>query len=429
MSELKSILIRGGRLVDPSQGLDAERDLLLSGGRVTEVAAPGKIKKADEEINAKGKIVSPGLIDMHVHLREPGQTHKETIATGTAAAAAGGFTSVCAMPNTAPVNDNAALTRWMQDPERRAVVNVFPIAALTLGSRGEALTDFSALLEAGAVALSDDGRPLLNDNLMVEALRRSGELGVPIVQHAEDCSQTKGACMHEGDVSFRLGMRGHPSEAEWRVVERDIRFAMAMEGLLHVAHISTAEGVELVREAKQQGLNVTAEAGPHHFLFTDECCSTYDARFKMNPPLRTAVDRDAVLLGLLDGSIDAIATDHAPHAQYEKEVEFDRAAYGITGLEVSLAAALTELHHKRKAPLSRIVELLSTNPARIFKLEGRGTLQEGAIADVTIFDAKKKWIYDVTKSRSRSRNCPYDGMAFTGKPTLTIVGGKLVYKA
>ena len=428
MSEPESILIRGGRLIDPAAGIDEPRDILLAGGRVAQVAMPGTIAKAGEIVNAKGRIVAPGLIDLHVHLREPGQTHKETIETGTAAAAAGGFTSVCAMPNTTPVNDNPALTRWMQDPERHACINVFPVAAATVGSAGEKLTDFAALQEAGAVAISDDGRPILDDNLMVDALRLSSLLDLPIMQHAEDTRLTKGAHMNEGVNSFRLGLRGHPASAEYNLIERDIRLALAMDGVLHVSHLSTAQGVELVRQGKKSGVHVTAEAAPHHFLFTDDCCSDYDSRYKMNPPLRTAADREAVLAGLLDGAIDAVATDHAPHALYEKDVEFDRAAYGITGLEVALAAALTALHQQRGASLFRIVELMSSNPARIARLAGRGTLVEGSHADVTIFDAKKKWVYDAGKTLSRSRNCPYGGMEFAGKPVMTIVAGKIVYK-
>jgi dihydroorotase len=424
----KSILIRGGHLIDPARKISEPRDLLLRDGRVAEVAAPGKIAKADETIDAKGMIVAPGFIDLHVHLREPGQTHKESIATGTAAAAAGGFTSVCAMPNTVPVNDNPALTRWMQDPERNAVVNVFPVAAATFGSAGEKLTDFAELQASGAVAVSDDGKPILSDSLMMDALGLSARLGLPVIQHAEDTRITKGAPMHEGKASFRLGLRGYPSAAEWKMIERDIRLAHAMGGILHVAHISSAESLDLVRMAKKAGAHVTAEVTPHHFMFIDEDCATYDTRYKMCPPLRTADDREALLEGLADGGVDAIATDHAPHATYEKEVEFDRASNGITGLEIALAAAITRLHRARKVPLERIIELLTTNPAKIVKLEGRGTLAVGAHADVVIFNPKKQWTYDVKKTLSKSRNAPYDGMEFYGRVAATIVGGKIVHK-
>jgi dihydroorotase len=424
----RTTLIRGGHLIDPAQHVSEPRDLLLREGRVAEVVAPGKLAKADEIIEAKGMIVAPGLIDLHVHLREPGQSHKETIATGTAAAAAGGFTSVCAMPNTTPVNDNPAITRWMQDPERNAVVNVFPVAAATVGSAGEKLTDFAALYDAGAVAISDDGKPLLNDNLMLEAMALSARTGVVVIQHAEDTRLTKNAPMNESAVAFRLGLRGYPSAAEWKVIERDIRLAHAMEGWLHIAHLSAAQSLEMVRLGKKAGVRVTAEVCPHHFMFTDENCSSYDTRYKMNPPLRTAEDREALLVGLADGTVDAIATDHAPHALYEKEVEFDRAANGITGLEVALAATLNYLHRERKVSLERVVELLSTNPAKIVKLEGRGTLAEGSHADVVIFNPKKKWTYDVRKTLSKSRNAPYDGMEFYGKVAATIVGGEVVYE-
>ncbi len=426
---MNSLLIRGGHLVDPAQNIDEPRDILIVDGRVAEVGAPGKLQSADKVVNALGLIVAPGLIDLHVHLREPGQTHKETIATGTAAAAAGGFTSVCAMPNTKPVNDSPAITRWMQDPERGAVVNVFPIAAATAGSAGEKLSDFAALCRAGAVAVSDDGKPILDDALMHEALATAARLGIPVIQHAEDTRLTASAPMHLGVTSFRLGLRGQPAEAEWKIVERDIRLAEMAGAQLHVAHISTREGLALVREAKQRGLKVSAEACPHYFLFTDENCADYDTRYKMNPPLRTAADRDALLHGLVDGTLDIIASDHAPHAKFEKFVEFDRAAFGITGLEIVVGATLTHLHRARKVPLKRIIELLSTNPARIVHLEGRGTLAPGAHADVTVLDPKKRWIYDLSKTLSKSRNAPYGGMEFYGKVMKTIVAGNIVFEA
>jgi dihydroorotase len=422
------ILLRGGHLIDPANNFDAPADLVLSDGRVAEIAEPGQAKAAaDETFDLKGLIVAPGFIDLHVHLREPGQTHKENIATGTAAAAAGGFTSVCAMPNTRPVNDSPAITRWMQDEERGAHVNVFPIAAATLGSQGEKLSDYRALKQAGAVALSDDGRPVLDDHIMREALAMAAKVGLPIIQHAEDTKLSQGNPMNEGAISFKLGLRGQPAASEWQMVERDIRLASQEGGRLHVAHVSTAKSLAMIKLGRASQVQVTAEVAPHHFLFTDEACSNYDTRYKMNPPLRAAADRDAMLAGLIDGTIDAIATDHAPHALYEKEVEFDKAAYGITGLEIAMAAAVTALYSTHKVPLSRLVELLSTNPARIVQLGGRGTLAAGSIADVTIFDPKKRWTYDLSKTRSRSRNCPYNGMQFHGKVKATIVGGKIVF--
>jgi dihydroorotase len=425
---MSTILLQGGHLVDPASGFDKPADVVLRDGRVEEIAEPGKAKATpDETLNVKGLIVAPGFIDLHVHLREPGQTHKESIATGTAAAAAGGFTSLCAMPNTRPINDSPAVTRWMQDEERGAVVNVFPIAAATLGSLGEKLSDYRGLKRAGAVALSDDGKPILDDHVMREALALAAKVGLPVIQHAEDTKISQGNPMNEGATSFKLGLRGQPSASEWQMVERDIRLTSQEGGRLHVAHVSTAKSLDMVRLGRASKVNVTAEVTPHHFLFTEESCANYDTRYKMNPPLRSAADRAAMLAGLVDGTIDAIATDHAPHALFEKEVEFDKAAFGITGLEIALAAAITELHHTGKVSLSRIVELLSTNPAKIVGLTGRGTLAVGSIADVTIFDPKKRWTYDVAQTRSRSRNCPYGGMQFYGKVRVTIVGGKVVF--
>jgi dihydroorotase len=422
----KSLLIRGGHLIDPASGVDAVTDLLLRDGRV---AAVGKTtEKADEVFDATGLIVAPGFIDLHVHLREPGQSYKESIASGTQAAAAGGFTSVCAMPNTAPVNDSAEITRWMQAPERGAVVNVFPIAAATVGSQGEKLTNFKALRAAGAVAVSDDGKPILDDGVMEDALRMAAKSGMPVVQHAEDTRLTSGATMNAGPVSFRLGLRGMPVEAEAGVVGRDIELAKKVRAHVHVAHISTNAALERVKQAREAGVRVTCEVTPHHFVLIDENIGEYDTRFKMNPPLRSAADRDAMITGLMDGSIDCIATDHAPHARHEKEVEFDKASFGITGLETALGMALTELHHRRKLPLKRVVELLSTNAAKIAGLEGRGTLAAGSHADVTIFDPKKKWKFDGEKSKSKSRNTPFDGWQFTGKVVLTVVGGNVVYR-
>jgi dihydroorotase len=425
---MSSLLLYGGHLLDPAAGVDAPADLVLKDGLVVEVAAPGKTKTAaDEKLNLKGLIVAPGFIDLHVHLREPGQTHKESIATGTAAAAAGGFTSVCAMPNTRPVNDSPAVTRWMQDPERGAVVNVFPIAAATLGSQGEKLSDYQALRQAGAVALSDDGKPILDDHIMREALALAAKVGLPVIQHAEDTKISGTHPMNEGVTSFALGLRGQPAASEWQMVERDVRLASQEGGRLHVAHVSTGKSLDMVRLGRASQVAVTAEVAPHHFLFTEEACSDYDTRYKMNPPLRSKADREAILRGIADGTVDAIATDHAPHALFEKEVEFDKAAFGITGLEVAVAASLTELVHGKLITLKRLVEMLSTNPAKIVGLTGRGTLSVGSVADVTIFDPKKRWTYDVDKTRSRSKNCPYDGMVFKGKVRATIVGGKVVF--
>src|SRR5271166_408904 len=429
MKDMDSLLIVNGRVVDPASGVDQEMDVLLRDGRVAAVEAPGKLRgQAKRAFRVKGCIVAPGFIDLHVHLREPGQHWKETIATGTAAAAAGGFASVCAMPNTAPVNDSAEITRWMQAPERGALVNVFPIAAATVASLGEKLTSFTALKRAGAVAVSDDGKPILDDRLMRNALRTAARLKIPVVQHAEDTRLTGGCSMNLGPTSFRLGLHGMPNAAESNIVERDIALARDTRGHVHVAHISTREALQAVRDAKKSRLRVTAEVTPHHFTLTDNTVGEFDTYYKMNPPLRSIADRDAMIAGILDGTIDAIATDHAPHGLHEKQVEFERASFGITGLETALALAITKLHREKKIPLTRIVELFTAGPARVFDLRGRGALAKGNHADVTIFDPKKRWTFEAAKSRSLSRNCPFDGWQLTGKVVATIVGGKIVYR-
>jgi dihydroorotase len=374
--------------------------------------------------------VAPGFIDLHVHLREPGQSYKETIASGTAAAGAGGFTSVCTMPNTVPVVDTGEWVAWLRHPERGALVNVFPIAAATLHSRGAALTDFAALQRAGAVAVTDDGKPILEDEIMRAALRLGAELNLPVVQHAEDTRLTENASMHEGPTSFRLGLRGMSAAAEANIVDRDVTLAQQIrESRLHVAHLSTADALKAVRRGKRAKARVTCEVTPHHFTLIDENVGEYDTHCKMNPPLRSAADREAILVALADGTVDAIATDHAPHAAHEKKVEFERAAFGITGLETALALTITKLHKNYNIPLTRIVELFTAGPARVFDLRGRGTLVRGSFADVTIFDPKKRWAFDAAKSRSLSRNTPFDGWQLTGKVIATIVGGKIVYAA
>jgi dihydroorotase len=424
-----SLTIRGGFLIDPSQKLEGRYDLLLKDGRVAEVAAAGKLRgKGEENLDARGLIVCPGLIDIHVHLREPGQTHKETIASGTMAAAVGGFTSVCCMPNTSPVNDNPEITRWMQDPARGAHVNVFPVAAATLGSKGEQLTDFSALRRAGAVAVTDDGKPILQDHIMRQALLGAGKLGIPVIQHAEDTRMTAGAAMNTGATAFRLGLRGWPTEAESTLVERDIQLATETRAHYHVAHLSTAAALKAVRRGKRDRVRVTCEVTPHHFALVDADVGDYDTNFKMNPPLRTAADHEALLAGLADGSIDCVATDHAPHAQHEKNQEFASAPFGITGLETALGLCISLLHQKYKVPLRRIVELLATNPARVMGLQGRGTLAVGSHADVTLFDPARKWTYHAAQSLSKSKNSPFDGRQLQGKVVATVVGGVVVFR-
>ncbi len=426
-----SLLIKGGHVIDPAAKINTAMDILLRDGRVAEVGLPNKIRgSADEKFDARGLIVAPGFIDLHVHLREPGQSYKETIASGTAAAAAGGFTSVCTMPNTAPVVDTDEWVTWLRSPERGAIVNVFPIAAATRGSRGSSLTDFAALQRAGAVAVTDDGKPILDDEIMSAALRLGAELNLPVAQHAEDTRLTEHCSMHEGPTSFRLGLRGMTAAAEANIVDRDVTLAQQIrESRLHVAHLSTADALKAVRRGKRAKARVTCEVTPHHFTLIDENVGEYDTHCKMNPPLRSASDREAILVALADGTVDAIATDHAPHAAHEKQVEFERAAFGLTGLETALALAITKLHREQKIPLARIVELFTSGPARVFDLRGRGSLAKGNFADVTIFDPKKRWTFEAGKSRSLSRNTPFDGWQFTGKVEATIVGGKIVYRS
>ena len=420
--------IKNGHIIDPSQNLDGIFDVLLSEGRIAQIAPAGTIKtKGDGIFDARGLIVTPGFIDIHVHLREPGQAYKETIATGTMAAAAGGFTSVCPMPNTSPINDSPAITRWMQDPEREPHVNVFPVAAATMGSLGEQLTDFSALKRAGAVAVSDDGKPILEEEMMRQVLAAAAPLNLPVVQHAEDTRMTRDACMNTGPTAFRLGLRGWPGDAEWSIVQRDIRLAAETKGRLHVAHLSTAAALDAVKRAKQAGIRVTCEVTPHHFTLLDEDVADYNTNFKMNPPLRSGSDREALLCGLADGTVDCIATDHAPHAHHEKNAEFDRAPFGITGLETALGLCISVLHLRREIPLQRIVELLTFNPARLMGLEGRGTLAEGAHADITIFDPRRKWTFHATESLSKSKNSPFDGWQLQGKVVATVVDGRVVW--
>ncbi len=429
---MTTLAIRNGHLIDPAAGIDAPKDIFIKDGRVAEIAAPGKLKLANGApvIDAKGFTVAPGLIDIHVHLREPGQGYKETIATGTAAAAAGGFTAVAAMPNTTPVNDSVEITRWMQAPDRGALVRVFPIAAATRGSKGETLTDYAALKSAGAVAVTDDGRPILKDGIMRESLAAAARVGLTVIQHAEDTRLTQGASMNLGPVSFKLGLRGMPTEAESALVERDIRIVTELREAhphLHVAHTSTAAAIAAVRQARRNGLRVTCEVTPHHFLLTEEHVGLYNTHAKMNPPLRSAADRDAMIEALLDGVVDAIATDHAPHAMHEKEVEFDLAPNGITGLETALGLSLRWLHKEWRMPLGRVLSLLSAQPAALLGLKGRGTLAVGSFGDVVIFDPKDEWTYRATESLSKAKNTPFDGWAMLGKVHYTIAEGRIAY--
>jgi dihydroorotase len=386
------------------------------------------------QIDAAGCVVAPGLIDLHVHLREPGQTYKETIATGTAAAAAGGFTTVVAMPNTSPVNDSVASLEWMLDAARGAVVQLLAMPAATLGSMGVSLTDYASLVRAGAVGFTDDGKPVLEDDVMRAALTAAAKLGVPVSQHAEDTRLTGGCSMNAGPVAFRLGLRGMPVEAEARIVERDIRLLREIERAegvrphLHVQHVSTARALRAIRRAKEGGLHVTCEAAPHHFTLTDEAVGDYDTNAKMNPPLRAEADRRAVIEALLDGTVDCIATDHAPHASHEKEVEFERAQNGITGLETALGLALRVLHREHGMPLTRVMALLGAQPAGVIRLKDRGNLRVGSCADLVVFDAGAEWNFQARASRSKSKNTPFDGAAMLGRVRVTVCEGRVVYR-
>jgi dihydroorotase len=424
------IWIKGGHLVDPVAKIDAPRDLLIEDGRVAAVEAKLKIDAQNAEvIDATGLVVAPGFVDIHVHLREPGQSYKETIASGTAAAAAGGFTSVAAMPNTLPVNDSAKITQWMQAPERGAQARVYPIGAATVGSMGEVLANYEALRDAGAVAVSDDGKPILGDETMRAVLRAATTAGLPVIQHAEDTRMTGGCSMNAGSLAFRLGLRGMPIEAEAGIVARDIALLRELKddrAHLHVAHLSTKKALDHVRAARKSGLHVTCEVTPHHFVLTEEAVGEYDTHAKMNPPLRSASDRDAMIEGLLDGTIDSIATDHAPHSAHEKEQEFERAPNGITGLETSLGLSLAVLHRQHSMPLAQVLALLSARPAAVLGLRA-GTLAVGAGADVVLFAAETEWSFRASESRSRSRNTPFDGWSLPGKVHLTMRAGRIVH--
>jgi len=442
------LLIRNGHVVDPATGVDGLRDVVVRDGRVFAVDAPGAFAGLEipDTMDVAGMVVAPGLIDVHVHLREPGQTWKETIASGTRAAAAGGFTTVVAMPNTVPVNDSVASMEWMLAAERGAAVNLLAMPAATLGSMGETLSDYEALARAGAVGFTDDGKPVLEDAVMRAALVAAARLGLPISQHAEDTRLTGGCSMNAGPVAFRLGLRGMTVEAEAAIVERDIQLLRGIEreeGLrahLHVQHVSTGRALDAIRMAKQQGLHVTCEAAPHHFTLTDEAVAgdvpgradakrvAYNTNAKMNPPLRAEHDRVAVIEALLDGTVDCIATDHAPHAAHEKEVEFERAPNGITGLETALGLALRVLHKEHGMPLVRVIALMSTQPAELLTLAGRGTLAVGAAADLVVFDAGAEWRYAAARSLSKSKNSPFDGAAMRGQVHATVCAGRLVFR-
>lgn len=424
------LLIKNGHLIDPAESQNSGIDILIEDGKVAAWLGRDDVKPSDvETFDASGLIVAPGFIDMHVHLREPGQEHKETIASGCSAAVKGGWTSVCPMPNTNPINDNAAITRYIiEQAERAELANVFPIGAITKSSDGSELAEMGEMKAAGAVAVSDDGRPVPNAGIMRRAMQYARDFDLPVIDHCEDKSLSSGGVMHEGRISLLLGLKGMPALAEDIDAVRDIILAKETVSHIHIAHVSTKGAIEAVRRAKAEGINVTCEVTPHHFTLTDKAVEGYDTNTKMSPPLRSQEHLEAILEGIKDGTIDAIATDHAPHHADEKALEYDRAPFGITGVETAVGLAFNELVHKGIIDLVRLVQMCSTNPARIFKLTGRGTLAPGSIADVTIIDPDLKWTYKTAESRSKSRNTPFDGWEFIGAAVATIVGGRIVYR-
>jgi len=422
-------VIKNGRVIDPATHTDAPRDILIDGGKIAEVAEPGSLVAApgQEVFDAAGLMVAPGFIDLHAHLREPGQESSETIETGTRAAARGGFTAVCSMPNTSPVNDNASVTRFVLD---RAVatgtVRVWPIGAASVGSKGEAISEIAGMQEAGIVAVSDDGKPIATAKLARQVMDYCRSLDLPVIEHAEDVSLAAGAVMREGVASTRLGLRGMPAAAEAVCVARDVQLAELTGARLHIAHLSAKASLEQVRAAKSRGLRVTCEVTPHHFTLIDEDV-TYDSRFKMNPPLAAREDREALLEGLADGTVDAIATDHAPHEPAAKDVEFDRAPFGVLGFETALGLGLDQLVRPGRLSLMRLVELFTVGPARVLGMERK--IAAGEPADLTIFSTERAWTYDVGESPSKSRNSPFDGWKFRGGPVATIVAGRVSFRA
>jgi dihydroorotase len=426
---MSRLLLKGGRVVDPRRKVDAVLDVLLADGVVAEVAKTLKPGGA-QVLEMKGLAVCPGFIDLHTHLREPGREDKETIATGTRAAAAGGFTAVCAMPNTDPVNDNAGITRAILEKARsEGVVRVYPIGAITRGSKGEELAEYGDLREAGCVAVSDDGRPVASARMMRRALEYAKAFDLTVIDHCEDPSLFEKAAMNEGPVSTLLGLRGVPTAGEAIVVERDVMLAELTGGKVHIAHTSAAASVDAVRRGKARGVRVTAEATPHHLLLVDQLVkdNAYDTATKMNPPLRSEQDRQALLAGLVDGTIDCIATDHAPHSVDDKKVEYDQAAFGIVGLETAVALCLDRLVGKGLLKLPRLVSLLSGNPARILGLPG-GTLAPGGPADVTVLDLRRRRQVEPSRFQSKGRCTPFAGWNLKGWPVMTIVAGQVAWK-
>jgi dihydroorotase len=426
---MKPLLLRGGKLVDPSQQMEKIGDLLITNGQITGVGGSIAGPEEAEVIDCKGLIVSPGFIDVHCHLREPGREDVETVATGARAAAAGGFTAVCAMPNTDPVTDNQAAVGFIvRQAQRASAARVYPIGAISVGQQGKVLAEFGEMVGAGAVAVSDDGKPVANAQLMRTALEYARTFRIPVIDHCEEPTLAEGGSMNEGIVSAQLGLKGIPAEAEEIMVIRDILLARLTGGHVHLAHMSTRGSVELIRWGKDRGINVTAEVCPHHLSLTEESVRGYDTDAKMNPPLRTSDDVEALCEAVKDGTIDLIATDHAPHHYDEKEREFADAPNGIVGLETALAVVVTNLVGKEYLTFPQLVDRMACTPARVFNLPG-GTLKRGAMADVTVFDPAAEWKVDPSQFLSKGRNTPYAGMSLTGRAACTIVAGMIVYRS
>ena len=423
-----SLLIKGGRVIDPASGVDARLDVLTKDGKIAamdrRLEAPGT-----RTVDASGLVVAPGFVDIHVHLREPGIEHAETIESGTRAAAAGGFTAVCCMPNTIPVNDSAQVTGFIVDrAQRTGSVRVHPIGAISKGSGGKRLADIGAMRAAGAVAISDDGLPVMDSGLMRRAMKYAASFGLTVIDHCEDLNLSAGGDIHEGVQSMRLGLGGIPGCSEDVMVARDLILAADTGARVHIAHISTAASIEMVRQAKRLGLPVTAEVTPHHFALTDEHLPGYDSNYKMRPPLRANADIEAAIAGLLDGTIDCIATDHAPHTGHTKMQEFERCPFGVTGLETALALALKVLYHTGRTSLGKLVSLFTDSASRCLGLP-HGRIRRGGPADLTLFSTERGWSYDVSRTLSKSRNSPFDGWEFRGGPVATIVGWEIVWTA
>lgn len=426
-SRTSRLIIKNGRVIDPASGHDAVADVAIEDGRIAALGVDLESGGA-ELFDASGLVVAPGFIDMHVHLREPGIEHAETIETGSRAAAAGGFTSICCMPNTIPVNDNATVTSYIVDRARKnAVTNVFPIGAITKNSAGEELAAIGSMKKAGIVAISDDGNPVMNARVMRRAMEFARSFDLPVIDHCEDLNLSAGGDMHEGIESLRLGLRGIPASSEDVMVARDILLAQFTGARFHVAHISSRNSVAMVAYAKKLGLDVTCEATPHHFALTDAEMIAYDSNYKMKPPLRSGCDVGAVVDGIVGGAVDAIATDHAPHPGSEKMQEFEKCPFGIIGLETALGLSLEKLYHTGKISLPKLIALFTTGPARALGLN-LGTLAPGKPADVTIFGTENEWTYDVNRSNSKSKNSPFDGKSFRGGAVATVVAGEIVWR-